>query len=156
MAMVCAATYAVCVKRIVHRYSPLSLIALQGISGSVFFAPFLLFIELPSTMTMESIGAIIYLGAFVTLGAYGMYNYAISKVSVLTAAAFANLIPVFTLFLASVMLGERLTWQQWLAIATVFIGVMIAQRHKPKPEGKEHKLNDELTAEPVKREKISL
>ena len=151
MAMVCAATYAVCVKRIVHRYSPLSLIALQGLSDTVFFAPFLLFIELPSSMSIESIGAILYLGAFVTLGAYGMYNYAISKVSVLTAAAFANLIPVFTLFLASVMLSERLTWQQWIAIATVFIGVLIAQRHKQKPVDKQHENNEVLSSATTKK-----
>ncbi len=132
MAMVCAAFYAVCVKRLAHRYSPLSLIALQGISGSLFFAPFLLFVELPTQMTLEGLGAIIYLGSCVTLGAYGMYNYAISKVSVLTAAAFSNLIPVFTLLLASLILNEFLTWQQWLAIACVFVGVVIAQRHKPK------------------------
>lgn len=132
MAMVCAAFYAVCVKRLAHRYSPLSLIALQGISGTLFFAPFLLFVELPTQMTLEGVGAIIYLGSCVTLGAYGMYNYAISKVSVLTAAAFSNLIPVFTLLLASLILKEFLTWQQWLAIACVFVGVVIAQRHKPK------------------------
>jgi drug/metabolite transporter (DMT)-like permease len=134
LAMVCAAIYAVCVKHLAHRYSPLSLIALQGISGTLFFTPFLFFVELPSEMSIEGIAAIIYLGSFVTLGGYGMYNYAISKVSVLTAAAFSNLIPVFTLMLASLLLNEFLTWQQWLAIGCVFIGVVIAQRHKPKPQ----------------------
>ena len=133
LAMVCAAFYAVCVKQLAHRYSPLSLIALQGVSGTLFFAPFLFFIELPQSFSLEGIAAIIYLGSFVTLGAYGMYNYAISKVSVLKAAAFSNLIPVFTLLLASLLLKEFLTWQQWLAVGCVFIGVIIAQRHKPKP-----------------------
>jgi drug/metabolite transporter (DMT)-like permease len=38
---------------------------------------------------------------------------------------------VFTLLLASLLLHESLTWQQWLAVATVFVGVLIAQRHKP-------------------------
>ena len=32
------------------------------------------------------------------------YNYAISKVSVLTAAAYSNLIPIFTLILSAIIL----------------------------------------------------
>ena len=104
LAMVCAAFHAICVKHLAHRYSPLSLIALQGFSGTLFFAPFLFFVDIPTSMSLEGAGAIIYLGSFVTLGAYGMYNYAISKVSVLTAAAFSNLVPVFTLLLASLIL----------------------------------------------------
>lgn len=40
MAMVCAAFYTVCIKHLANRYSPLTLIALQGVSGSVFFARF--------------------------------------------------------------------------------------------------------------------
>ncbi len=134
IAMICAAFYTVCVKHLSARYSPMSLIALQGISGSVFFAPFLFFIPLPEQMSLPGIGSILYLGIFVTLGGYGLYNYAISKVSVLTAAAYSNLIPVFTLFLAAVLLNESLTLWQWLAIAVVFAGVMVSQKHKATPE----------------------
>jgi drug/metabolite transporter (DMT)-like permease len=130
LAMVCAGLYTVCVKHLSGRYSPIALIGLQGISGTLFFFPFLFFVELPQHLSFEGMAAIIYLGSCVTLGAYGMYNYAISKVSVLTAAAFTNLVPVFTLLLAGIMLNETLSWQQWLAISAVFLGVLIAQRHK--------------------------
>ncbi|HAG42009.1 MAG TPA: EamA/RhaT family transporter, partial [Pseudoalteromonas sp.] len=99
MAMICAAFYTISIKHLANRYSPLTLIALQGISGSVFFAPFLFFIDLPSENQhdLTALMSILYLGSFVTLGGYGMYNYAIGKVSVLTAAAYSNLIPIFTL-----------------------------------------------------------
>ena len=46
LAISCAAYYAVSVKHLSTRYSPLSLIALQGLTGTIFFAPFLFFIEL--------------------------------------------------------------------------------------------------------------
>ncbi|ORT51144.1 membrane protein [Vibrio sp. qd031] len=128
-AMLCAGYYTICVKHLSGRYSPLALIGLQGLSGTLFFFPFLFFVELPTEISFEGAAAIFYLGSLVTLGAYGMYNYAISKVSVLTAAAFTNLVPVFTLLLASLLLHETLTWQQWLAVGAVFLGVMIAQRH---------------------------
>lgn len=132
LAMVCAAYYAVSVKKLSTRYSPLALIALQGLAGSIFFAPFLLFIDIPTPHDTTALVGIFYLGAFVTIGAYGMYNYAITKVSVLTAAAFTNLIPIFTLGLSALMLGESLDISQWLCILLVFIGVYISQRRKRK------------------------
>ena len=102
------------------------------ISGSLFFAPFLLFIDLPSENqhNITALLSILYLGSFVTLGGYGMYNYAISKVSVLTAAAYSNLIPIFTLILSAIILNEVLNLWQWLSIFVVFVGVMISQRHQ--------------------------
>ncbi len=132
MAMVCAAFYTVSVKHLVARYSPLTLIAIQGFSGSLFFAPFLFFIELPSENQhdLSALLSILYLGSCVTLGGYGMYNYAISKVSVLTAAAYSNLIPIFALILSAILLGEVLTLWQWVSIAVVFAGVIVSQRHQ--------------------------
>ena len=59
-----------------------------------------------------------------------MYNYAISKVSVLTAAAYSNLIPIFALILSAILLGEVLTVWQWVSIAVVFAGVIVSQRHQ--------------------------
>lgn len=134
LAMICAAFYTISVKYLSSRYSPMSLIALQGVSGSLFFGPFLFFIPMPDSMSLTGIGSILYLGIFVTLGGYGLYNYAISKVSVLTAAAYSNLIPVFTLLLAGVLLNESLTLWQWLAIAVVFVGVVTSQRHRSEEE----------------------
>ncbi|WP_105213314.1 DMT family transporter [Pseudoalteromonas sp. T1lg22] len=130
LAMICAAFYTVSVKRLCSRYAPLTLIALQGLAGSIFFAPFLLFVEMPQQHDPVAFAHILYLGTFVTLGGYGMYNYAISKVSVLTAAAYSNLIPIFTLLLSAIVLSEILTLWQWLSIAVVFVGVMISQRHQ--------------------------
>jgi drug/metabolite transporter (DMT)-like permease len=130
LAMICAAVYTVCVKRLSPRYSPISLISLQGLSGMIFFAPFLFFIDLPETQSVAALSHIAYLGTCVTLGAYGMYNYAISKISVLQAAAYSNLTPIFTLLLSALILNEVLTLFQWLCIVLVFIGVGISQRHR--------------------------
>ncbi|MCE2593518.1 DMT family transporter [Motilimonas cestriensis] len=129
-AMFFAAVYTLCVKKLSTRYSPLSLIALQGISGSLFFAPQAFAIPFPAEQDLMSLFSIVYLGAFVTIGAYGLYNYAIAKVSVLKVAAFSNLIPVFALLLAVLLLGETISLLQGLAIACIFIGVYISQQHK--------------------------
>jgi len=150
VAILCAAYYAVSVKHLSTRYSPLSLIALQGLTGTLFFAPFLFFIELPSQYDEKAVLSILYLGTFVTLGAYGMYNYAISKVSVLTAAAFSNLIPVFTLMLSASILGEFLSFEQWLSVIVIFVGVMISQKHKAIDNDKPLDNKNQITTDSTK------
>lgn len=130
LAMICAAYYSVSLKFLSTRYAPLSLIALQGISGTLFFAPFLFFVELPVVQDSDALWSIVYLGTFVTLGGYGLYNYALTKVSVLTAAAYSNLIPIFSLLLSVLLLDEVLNMEQWLSIVLVFSGVMVSQGHK--------------------------
>ncbi len=130
LAMMCAAYYTISIKRLSTRYAPLTLIAMQGLSGTLFFAAFLPFIDIPEQHEPSALAGILYLGTFVTLGAYGLYNYAITKVSVLTAAAYSNLVPIFTLILSAILLGEVLTFWQWFSIAVVFVGVMVSQRHQ--------------------------
>lgn len=49
---------------------------------------------------------IVFLGACVTLGAYLLYNWSVTQVKVTLAAAYVNLIPVFTLLLAYLLLGR--------------------------------------------------
>jgi len=130
LAMICAAYYSVSLKYLSARYGPLSLIALQGISGTLFFSPFLFFSTFPEVHNSNALLSILYLGTFVTLGGYGLYNYALSKVSILTAAAYSNLIPIFSLLLSAIILGEKLNMDQWLSITVVFAGIIVSQRHK--------------------------
>jgi len=129
LAMLCAAFYVVAMKHLLNRYSALSLIALQGLSGTIFFIPFLFFIDLPAQHDINALLNIIYLGSAVTLGAYGMYNFALSKSSVLTAAAYSNLVPIFALLLSAILLNEVLTIAQWLSILVVFAGILVSKRH---------------------------
>ena len=129
LAMICAAFYVVSMKHLLNRYSALSLIALQGLSGTLFFAPFLFFIEWPQHHDINALMNIIYLGSAVTLGAYGMYNYALAKSSVLTAAAYSNLVPIFALLLSALLLNEVLTVWQWVSIFVVFAGIVVSKRH---------------------------
>ncbi len=100
--------------------------------GSLFFFPFLFLpsTQLPLGVDSQGLGAIIYLGTLVNIGAYGLYNYAVSRVPVSQASAYINLIPVFTLLLALALLGESLNTLQWLASLLVFGGVWLSQ-HRP-------------------------
>jgi len=129
LAMVCAAGYTLSLKHLSSRYSTWLLTALQAWIGSLFFFPFLLLpsTPLPQSFDIQGVGAIIYLGTLVNIGAYGLYNFAVSRIPVSQASAYINLIPVFTLLLAMALLGESLNLIQWFASALVFAGVWLSQ-----------------------------
>ena len=125
LAMVCAAGYTVSLKHLSHQYPILFLTAVQAFIGSLFFFPFLLLPEvgMPTHWAGLPALAVIYLGTFITFGAYGCYNYGVSRIPASQAAGYVNLIPVFGILFGMLLLGERLNLAQWLACALVFAGV---------------------------------
>ncbi|QGY40790.1 EamA family transporter [Pseudodesulfovibrio cashew] len=132
LAMVCATGYMVTLKGLMPRYNPWFLTMIQAFVGSLFYFP-LLFLpstELPTQFSLIGFMAIAYLGIFVTIGAYGLYNYGMSKISASQASAFINLIPVITLALGFIFLGERLNLIQYAASALVIAGVYLTQEKK--------------------------
>jgi len=139
LAMVCASGYALSLKKLTARYSPLFLTFIQAFAGAIFFFPFLFLpgTELPTQAEPMPLMAILYLGSVVTLGAYGLYNYGVSKIPASQATAFINLIPVFSLAMSAAVLGERFTAVQYLASLLVLFGVILSQdrknRKQPEP-----------------------
>jgi drug/metabolite transporter (DMT)-like permease len=129
MAMVCATGYALTCKRLTARYSPLFLTFVQAFCGAIFFFPalFLPGTTLPAQADPLPLFAIFYLGTGVTLGAYGLYNFGVSRIPASQATAFINLIPVFVLVMSALVLGERFTLVQYLASGLVFAGVILTQ-----------------------------
>ncbi|RZW15839.1 MAG: DMT family transporter [Desulfobulbaceae bacterium] len=130
MAMVAATGYTVSLKHLSTRYNALFLTAFQTWVGALFFSLFLLHpdIALPRNWYPVPALAVIYLGSFVTLGAYLLYNYGVSKIPASQASGFVNLIPVFAVILGFLILGERFTPIQFVASALVLLGVFISQR----------------------------
>ncbi len=129
LAMVCAAGYITTCKYLTSRYSPFFLTALQAFIGAVFFLPLALFptSSFPNAFEPTAAMAVLYLGAVVSLGAYGCYNYGVSKLPASQATAFINLIPVFAIFFGWLILDEKFNFMQYLAAATVFAGVILSQ-----------------------------
>jgi len=134
LAMVCAAGYTVALKHLTSNYPPLFLTAFQAFVGSLFFFPFLLLpgVGLPGHWQTSPALAVIYLGTFITLGAYGCYNYSLSRIPASQAAGYVNLIPVFGVVLGMLILGDTLNLQQLLACGLVFCGVGLSSfRQRP-------------------------
>ena len=133
LAMLCAMGYVLILKFLSERYSAFLLTAMQAFVGALFFLPVAAWsAPLPTTISLTGLAAVVYLGVLITVGAYGLYNFAVSRLPASQATAFVNLIPFFTLLIAALTLGERLNVQQLLAAGLVFAGVALSQWHAPE------------------------
>ncbi len=130
LAMVCATGYTIALRKLTLRYSPFLLTAIQAFAGGLFYFPFLFLpgTELPSTLNLPSAMAICYLGAVITLGAYGLYNYGLKHIPASQAASYVNLIPVFSVLLGYMILGETFSNRQIVAAIIVMAGVWMSQK----------------------------
>ena len=130
LAMVCAAGYTISLKALTDRYSPFFLTAIQVFIGSVFYFPLLIFPSnvIPNTFEPTSAMAILYLGAVITLGAYGLFNYGIKHVPANKGAVYVNLIPIFSVLLGWLILGETFTLYQFFAGTLILSGVFLSQK----------------------------
>ena len=129
LAMVCGAGYTIAIRHLSNNFSALFLTASQAFIGAIFFAPFALyeFYTLDFNPTDTSLYSILYLGVIVTLGGYGLFNYALSRTHASTAASYVNLIPIFTVIIAYIVLDEKLNTTQLYACFVILIGVFVTQ-----------------------------
>ena len=112
-AVLSSSGYAVCVRFISRRYSFLSISAIQAIGGSLAFFPALLSAPMPESVTMPALAGLLYMGVGVGI-----------------LSLFGNLIPVFTLIFAYVLLGERLNVPQGACVGLALFGVAISSMGK--------------------------
>lgn len=127
-AMVSAVGYILLVKKLSQRYSPWILTAMQIGAGFIFFIPGAnYFVRSEVVLSTGQMAALGYLGVFVTLGAFGFYNYGITHIPASRASAFINIIPVVAVVLGWSLLGEKLNGEQVLAAILVLAGVWLSQ-----------------------------
>ena len=72
--------------------------------------------------------SLLFLGVSVTLGAFGLYNWAMSRMPASRASAFINLVPVLAVLLGWLVLNEGLNQLQLLAAMVIVGGVILSQR----------------------------
>ena len=128
--MASAAANMVLIKQLSNRYSPWTLTAMQVMAGTLFFLPGLGYIlQVPHEIwTFQLISILMFLGIAVSLGAFGLFNWAISKISASKASSFVNLVPVTAVIIEWGGLGERLNVIQCVAACVVIFGVLLSQK----------------------------
>lgn len=128
LAMLMACVYTLCVRKLVG-YPPFFITAMQAGAGAIFFGSMLLVLDVPLPDALPSAVPLLAL-AFLSLStivAYGLYNIGIARLSAAQAAAWTNLIPVLTLIMGIVLLGETLSPVQAVAVVPILAGVVLSQ-----------------------------
>lgn len=74
--------------------------------------------------------SILYLGAFGTVLAFIWYAEAIHRIGASRTIVFNNLVPVFAVLLAFLILKEPITWSMLLGGSLSFIGVILANKQE--------------------------
>jgi len=96
--------------------------------GIVFLFPFFIFEQylLPTPMNITNISSLLYLGIGASLIAYLCWNAAIRRIGAGRTALFGNLIPVFSMIEAVLILGESLTLNQAISSVLIIAGLIVA------------------------------
>ena len=126
IAMAAAAGSMIAIKHLSSRYNPWFLTGLQAAVGALFFLPGAI-ASGPASWTGAAVtgwASIAYLGVFVSLGAFGLYNTAVALMPANRAALAINLVPAVALLSGWLLRGESLSLIQ-LAACTVIVGAIV-------------------------------
>lgn len=96
--------------------------------GILFLLPFFVYEQYPSptVMSFKNMSALLYLGVGASLIAYLCWNVAIRRIGAGRTALFGNLIPVFSMIEAVLILGEKLTLNQAISSILIITGLLVA------------------------------
>ncbi|PKN40406.1 MAG: EamA family transporter [Deltaproteobacteria bacterium HGW-Deltaproteobacteria-18] len=130
LAMVCAAANMIIIRILGRRYDAWTLTVMQVVTGCLFFSPGIVHLmDVPAgTFDLPLILILVFLGAGVTLGAFSLYNWAITRMPASTASAHINLIPVVAVGCGFAFLGETMNPLQMAAACVVLFSVLMTQK----------------------------
>ncbi|HNX88447.1 MAG TPA: DMT family transporter, partial [Paludibacteraceae bacterium] len=130
-AVMASLIYAVGLKKLTARYSSVTIISWQNLTGIFLFLPFFLIFEMKDAIRVPLNATIITSFLFLSILAsslsYVFYVKAIKNLGIGKASIFTNLIPVFTAIASFFLLGELFTFQKIAGILIVIFGVVISQ-----------------------------
>jgi drug/metabolite transporter (DMT)-like permease len=131
LAVFSAVGYNLTLSRLVGSYSPVYIVNVQNIIGTILFLPLFLildfkhFTSLPLTLKMFE--PVIALSVFASCGAFILFAYSVKIIGISKATVFSNCIPVFTAFFSFLLLGEKLTVQNITGMFIVIVGLFLSQ-----------------------------
>lgn len=133
MIIACAllwAVYSIYGKKIASKYHPLTVLNYVFVMGTVGFIPFyLLTPHLPITsIPMDAMASIMFLALFCSIIAYLVYNVALEKMDASRVAVYIYFVPLSTIALAWLILGETLKPATIGGGLMVLLGMYMAEK----------------------------
>lgn len=135
IAVLAAVGYNLTLNRLVGTYTPVYIVNVQNVIGSVLFLPIFLILDFKqffdTPLTLSLFKPIIQLSVFASCGAFILFAYSVKNMGITKANVFSNCIPVFTALFSFILLGENLTFQNILGMAIVIAGLFLSQMNGP-------------------------
>ncbi len=133
-AVASAIAYSIVVKKLVFKYSSLTIIKTQNILGAIYFLPLFLIFDFKDFISITPDSSLIYamlmLSVFASSGAYLLYIPVIKELGINRANIFTNLIPVMTAVLSYFILTETFDLAKIVGMIIVILGISISQIYK--------------------------
>lgn len=131
------ALYSFTTRKVVARYPAVTVSFYQTIAGVICFIPLSL-TEMArwQAPTVTSLAVLVYLGVMCSVAAFLLYNLGLRKLSPSTSVSLMNLVPVFGVILAVLILHETITARQLIGGPIVMAGVLLSARKPSLPEAK--------------------
>ncbi|GGN94602.1 DMT family transporter [Saccharibacillus kuerlensis] len=127
------AIYNFATRKVVGRYSMVTVSFYQTIAGTFAFIPLALTeTKQWQTPTAESLWMLLYLGVFCSVAAFMLYNFGLRGLTAGTAMGLMNLVPVIGVALSIGLLGEKLHPGDWIGGIIVIVGVILSVREQPR------------------------
>ena len=136
-AVISWAVYSVLLRRFDIPLGAFALLAVLSAIGFALCAPFCAWELLHGERVVWSPGtlaAIIYVGIFPSVVATIFWNSAVAKVGAGTAGIFTNLIPVFAIILAVILLSESISPLQLVGMGMIFIAIWLVSERPVSSE----------------------
>lgn len=134
--MICAVCmwgiYVVLSKWAMNYTSPMMATLYSGIFGLLIMFPFNLSDFSVTNINAPFIYSILYTGGISTVACIVMWNIGVKKLGTTTAGLFLNFNPIFTVILAFLILGERMTFIQVIGSVIVIVGCYLFTYFKDK------------------------
>jgi drug/metabolite transporter (DMT)-like permease len=118
-------------KKLVVRYSSLSIIAVQNTLGALFFLPLFLVFDFQEFLQIrpshEALGSLLALAVFGSTLAFIFYTTAVRAIGIARTSIFGNLIPVVTAVTSLIILKEAIDAGKILGMGLVILGLLMTQ-----------------------------
>lgn len=126
-----AVGYNLTLSRLIGTYSPVYIVNVQNVIGTVLFLPLFLILDfkhfISTAFTFDMFIPIIELSVFCSCTAFILFAYSVRHMGITKANVFSNCIPVFTALFSFLLLGDRLTVQNVVGMAIVIAGLFMSQ-----------------------------
>jgi drug/metabolite transporter (DMT)-like permease len=132
VAVFSAVGYNLILSKLINDYNPVYIVNVQNIIGTVLFLPLFIAMEIKPVMeidiTVKMLLPILLLALFASCGAFILFAFSVRHLGIIKANVFTNCVPIFTAFFAFMLLGDKLTIQNFIGMVVVILGLFMSQR----------------------------